>query len=543
MADEVVELVRKGFEAEKANDISKAISYYEQAANKGHTGAMLRLGDFYWKMNDLLKSAEWQLKAFMLGDNEAINSLITLHVYAEGHNADAAIKVFAQAFEKTQVLANEIIAKKRQVTYESVTGIFNLGIMYSLGWGTTESKELKNTFLKFAYDFYMVLAGQGDERALSRVAYMTLYGYAVEENRKTAFELYKQAAEADVLEAIYRVGWIYYGGIENYLEEDLINAKNFYKKASNGGYIPAMEAYYEMCKDEEEWELNVNRARTGNPSARYNLAVMYHDGRGVKKDRQKALEILIDLVNEGEDRTSIYEDYPIMDVYGMAAYPLGIFYYEEGDYVKARDLFGRASECGMYEAIKKLSQMYKEGKGGKKDSSHAEYLMEVAREFEDARTMGDISQQYKVAYKYWEGAFVKENQELALAWFQKIANNPHIFGSDMKYKEGARKNIKILCKDLGIDEKSLGLLEERPRVESIDDNYATSSLNSQMEKSNDAVLCPHCQQYVEPKKKFSWIWLLVWTVCTGGPIGFFLYIIYYILKSKKCPLCGEKIKK
>ena len=93
----------------------------------------------------------------------------------------------------------------------------------------------------------------------------------------------------------------------------------------------------------------------------------------------------------------------------------------------------------------------------------------------------------------------------------------------MKYKEGARKNIKILCKDLGINEKRRDLGGD--------------------EKSNDEVLCPHCQQYVEPKKKFSWIWLIVWTVCTGGPIGFFIYIMYYILKSKKCPLCGKKIKK
>lgn len=520
MTDKVIELVRKGFETETAGDISKAVSYYEQAASNGHTGAMLRLGCHYLRKRDYLKSAEWELKAFMLGDIEAIDSLLILHAYSK--EQDEVMKVFTQTFEKIYRLVSEIIEKKKDVAYESVVGISNLGTMYDLGWGTTESKEFAYKFFSLAYDYYKMLASQGDERALSRIAYMTLFGYAVETNKKDAFELYIKAAEAGDMEAVYRVGKIYEIGIENYLEEDLIKAKEFYKKASNGGYIPAMDAYYKLCKDEEKWELNVNRARTGNPSARFNLADMYHDGKGVKKDIQKAIDILKELVHEGENKTSIYEDFPKLDVYGIAAYHLGNFYYEEEDYVKARALFGKASECGMYEAIKILSKMYQEGKGGEKDSSHAEYLMKVACEFEDAR-IGITSQQYKVAYKYWEGAFVKKNKKLALAWFQEIDNDPNVFGSDMKYKEGARKNIKILCKDLGINEKRRDLGGD--------------------EKSNDEVLCPHCQQYVEPKKKFSWIWLIVWTVCTGGPIGFFIYIMYYILKSKKCPLCGKKIKK
>ena len=130
MTDEVIELVRKGFETEKADDISKAVLYYEQAASNGHTGAMLALGGHYLRMRDYLKSAEWELKAFMLGDIEAIDSLIILHAYSKGQ--DEVIKVFTQTFEKIYRSVSEIIEKKKDVSYESVVDMFNLGTIYDL---------------------------------------------------------------------------------------------------------------------------------------------------------------------------------------------------------------------------------------------------------------------------------------------------------------------------------------------------------------------------------------------------------------------------
>jgi len=48
--------------------------------------------------------------------------------------------------------------------------------------------------------------------------------------------------------------------------------------------------------------------------------------------------------------------------------------------------------------------------------------------------------------------------------------------------------------------------------------------------------CKNCTQNVQPTKKFSFMWFIInclWIV--GGGV----YIIYFIMKKKTCPMCGD----
>lgn len=50
--------------------------------------------------------------------------------------------------------------------------------------------------------------------------------------------------------------------------------------------------------------------------------------------------------------------------------------------------------------------------------------------------------------------------------------------------------------------------------------------------------CSLCNRNVVPQKKFNWLLFIVLFLTA---IGWFLYLLYYfIIKGKKCPICGNK---
>jgi len=48
--------------------------------------------------------------------------------------------------------------------------------------------------------------------------------------------------------------------------------------------------------------------------------------------------------------------------------------------------------------------------------------------------------------------------------------------------------------------------------------------------------CNNCKLMVEPKKDFNLCAFLLFALLCGS---FWIYIIYYVLKSKKCPMCNS----
>jgi len=50
--------------------------------------------------------------------------------------------------------------------------------------------------------------------------------------------------------------------------------------------------------------------------------------------------------------------------------------------------------------------------------------------------------------------------------------------------------------------------------------------------------CLNCQQTVNAKKGFSWIIFLLLLVAGFG-VGGVAYVLYWLIKSKTCPICGQ----
>ena len=53
--------------------------------------------------------------------------------------------------------------------------------------------------------------------------------------------------------------------------------------------------------------------------------------------------------------------------------------------------------------------------------------------------------------------------------------------------------------------------------------------------------CRVCKENAEgTKKKFSWLWLMIWTLLTG--FGGIVYILYHFTKQNNvCPICKSKL--
>lgn len=49
--------------------------------------------------------------------------------------------------------------------------------------------------------------------------------------------------------------------------------------------------------------------------------------------------------------------------------------------------------------------------------------------------------------------------------------------------------------------------------------------------------CNNCEQMVEPQKEFSALWFIFLLIL--GIVPGVIYLIYYLLKSKKCPMCSS----
>jgi len=48
--------------------------------------------------------------------------------------------------------------------------------------------------------------------------------------------------------------------------------------------------------------------------------------------------------------------------------------------------------------------------------------------------------------------------------------------------------------------------------------------------------CNNCEQMVEPQKKFN---VCLFIVLLFTLVGWFLYLVYYVCKKGKCPMCNS----
>lgn len=293
-----------------------------------------------------------------------------------------------------------------------------------------------------------------------------------------AFEKYKEAAEyGDSIKAQYKVGAIYYkvskgelsvSGID--VESSLGKAIQYLEKAAKTDNANAKYYLYKALLDipgnqneEEAMKWLKEAAQLGLAEAQGELGVCCQTGRGIEKNLEKAVYWF----QKAADQNDAFSQNRLGNRYLLGE---GV----SKDLEKAFQWFQRAAEGGFVKAYVSLANCYKDGLGTKKDLGAAEqYLrkyteksMENKEEFlttfyscgkiwaalvrsgafsdekkeellkiafqcfeVSAKKAKDSKGMYELAQCYEYGRGIEKNENEAIYWYQKAAENGNAEGA------------------------------------------------------------------------------------------------------------------
>jgi TPR repeat protein len=131
---------------------------------------------------------------------------------------------------------------------------------------------------------------------------------------KKAFELFKQAAEADDAYAQYSLAYLYANG--EGIKKDHVQAAHWYTKAAEQGYAKAQRnlgfCYVEGEGVSQDYKKAVHwyskAAQQGEVSSQYILGLAYYDGSGVGADKEKAVYWIRKAAEQGDEDAKTWLD-------------------------------------------------------------------------------------------------------------------------------------------------------------------------------------------------------------------------------------------
>lgn len=191
--------------------------------------------------------------------------------------------------------------------------------------------------------------------------------YYNQHNYEMAVDYYTKAAELGNKYAQSNLGGMYRKG--KGVPVDYNKSFYYYKKSADQGhkkgYFGLALAYEYGFGVEQNYQLAAKYYELSGKEGRNNLAGLYWDGFGVKKDLDKA--------------KSLYEEI-ILDKpsYGLAYSNLGGIYQDKKDYSTAIDYFEKAGQLGEANGFYKLGELYRKGKGVAVDYTKAVQYYEKA---------------------------------------------------------------------------------------------------------------------------------------------------------------------
>lgn len=349
-------------------DYQEARSWLEKAAAKGYPTAEERLGWIYRNgfgvAKDIEKAKELYESASALGNPEARNALAELYEHGEGVDRDInkAVELYRSAAADDHPVAMRHLAEllftddtvadkkealafcRRAVNAGDVESIIGLGLAYENGWGVDkdvkkaaelyqkalsngcesaemrleelkpevqylrgvvcmEGKTCQRDFFK-AREWFEKSAAQGHVDSMVRLAILCEKGLGCAIDIEKALELYNHAAKDGCPRALAELGRLYRKG--SFVAEDLPKALNLFQRAASTqaktsegeswGVLYAFVDLASMYRDGEGVKkdgllaarLFLCAARRGNIPACRALGIMYRDGEGVQKSQEKA---------------------------------------------------------------------------------------------------------------------------------------------------------------------------------------------------------------------------------------------------------------
>ncbi len=302
--------------------IDKEMSKVMKKAEKGDVDAMYRISIAFY--NNRIKTSDrmkmfytWTKKAAEAGHPKAMGNLGSLYsegVEEAGVAADKkeAFKWYRKGAEGGYAFAmlnygiclhdgvgcamNQAEAFRwMKKAYESDDTSYREEAQYALAFCYIKGEGVEQDFDK-AFELLKPIADKGESgEALLQLAHLYHNGLGVAENKQEAFRLYMQAAEKDVVSAMYIVGNRYQTGVGT--AKDISEAIEWYERAAEYNNAYAAQALGELYYKGEDVEKDYDKAfvllkqaaESGNGcgKAMRLLAACYRYGLGTSQDAQK----------------------------------------------------------------------------------------------------------------------------------------------------------------------------------------------------------------------------------------------------------------
>lgn len=467
-------------------DPEKALQYFLQADMLGCIQARGILGRMYHNgigtEKDLVTASRFLTTAAEHGDLEA-GRLLGEMLYAK-----------KGSFEDDKKAFHYFLALTRK---EDAEALCRCGAMAQEGRGT--EKDLKR-----AAAFFKRAAAKGHPDGL----YFCGMEAWKKGDKKDAFNYLRTAADHGHKEAVHFVVSLLLDGKQD-VKQDIPAGMNYLRKLADTGDRKAQERFAKLCQDpvsgqiKKDLDLAVRYYRLAaaqksimanrqlakiafdkgdykqafiyaekalslgkDPESSAVIGSMYYDGKGCKKDPEKALKYLLEPANLGDmdaidkvgrlyyasGRMSEAEKYllkssnadnaEILFMRGRIHY-LGIR--SSGpDYPRALKLLLSGAEKGNVDCMLLIGRMYHRGEGMHQDFAQAR------RFFRQAADQGSAEGMYLVGSMYYNGEGVSPDYLEAMNWFKKAAQKDHIVAMQyisIMYKEGigvARNNREAI---------------------------------------------------------------------------------------------------
>ncbi|MHB9148241.1 MAG: tetratricopeptide repeat protein [Candidatus Amoebophilus sp.] len=224
-------------------DIAKAFVWYQVASEKGCAKAFNKLGDFYVRgipglvQQDYTEAWKAYVQAAEQGYPTAQRNIGFLYENGLGVQQD-----YQQAFNWYQASA--------VVGQEGALGKAHMARHYYHGLGLAEQEKLQH--VQAAKQLLQPVVSDIKKAAQANVVeaqyllgWMYEHGQGVIKNPKEAFKWYKEAGLAFHVVAQYALGDLYYHG--QGIGQDAQQAAEWYIKAANQGYTPSMDKLHQLA--------------------------------------------------------------------------------------------------------------------------------------------------------------------------------------------------------------------------------------------------------------------------------------------------------
>lgn len=409
------------------------VAHDKARAAKGDTAAMYHMGMYYCygvgMPQDLVKARTWLQKAADKGHTHAMIQLGMIYEDGKGVKKDPAkaLGLFRKAAKKGDAMAmNEI------------------GMIYSEGIGVKKNmaEAIKN---------YKMAADKGNTDAMSALALCYAKGNGVPKDVSMSLQWLGKAADLGDVYAMNDLGF-FYSNPE--LGNDCIKAMEWYMKAHDMGDSASLAPVGDICmtgkcKDADykkiaQWMKKY--ADAGEGDACFYLAEFYIENIGVEHNYSKAMNLLIKdaeiLINKNakendavDELFSLYDSGNLgeMDQETMLKWfeqtaektnnddmmaGIGYIYTNKErasrqDYANAMKWSMRCAEHGNPTGYYNVGYLYANGLGVKEDDAKGfEWIMKAAEKGDKVamRTIGDF---------YEKGQGVSRNPEKAAEWHAK----------------------------------------------------------------------------------------------------------------------------